>query len=355
MASKYIVADLKPPPMKQFLLLVVFIFSCIVSKAQDYRFSQFYNSPLNLNPALTGKVDASFRVAFNYRNQWFNVADKPYITYAGSFDAPILLKKDALGIGLQIVNDRTNNGIYNHIVINASFAYHKAIGKKHSLTLGLQGGYSQRNLDRNNLRFFNQIDGSNGFNNNLPTGETDIATNSGYFDMGIGLLGNFRFGEKVNTYVGGALAHVLQPKEQFLGGGEYELKRKYTAHAGLEYRASSLIRVLPSVIYLNQAKMSELNLGLSLGFDVMEKVVLYGGGYYRLTNKLNGGFGASDAVIAYTAFEFQPIRLGFSYDVTLSPLINTPNSTGSFEVSLIITPRLANSKLPDLLLFCPRF
>ncbi|MES1226414.1 MAG: type IX secretion system membrane protein PorP/SprF, partial [Bacteroidota bacterium] len=38
--------------------------------AQDPNFSQFFASPLTLNPALTGKFDGVYRVAGNYRNQW---------------------------------------------------------------------------------------------------------------------------------------------------------------------------------------------------------------------------------------------------------------------------------------------
>ena len=34
--------------------------------AQDPNFSQFFASPLTLNPALTGKFDGTFRVAGNY-------------------------------------------------------------------------------------------------------------------------------------------------------------------------------------------------------------------------------------------------------------------------------------------------
>jgi type IX secretion system PorP/SprF family membrane protein len=342
--------------MKKTLLFLSLIIFFSAASAQDYRFSQFYNSPITLNPALTGKVDGMFRVALNYRNQWFNVADKPYVTYAGSFDIPILLKKDALGLGMQVVNDRTANGLYNNVVIMGSFAYHKALGKKHSLSLGVQGGYAQRNIDRNDLRFFSQIDPVTGaVNTSLPTGEGEIIANSGYFDFQAGLLGTFRFGEKVNTYIGGSMFHILQPKEEILTGSNYELKRRYVGHLGMEIQASKVISVLPSVIFLNQAKMSELNLGTSLGFDMTQKVKLYAGGYYRMTNKIDGSFGASDAVIAYTAFEFDPVRLGFSYDVTLSNLHNTPKPTGAFEVSLIFIPKRPGAQLPDLLLFCPRF
>ena len=44
-----------------------------VAKAQDIHFSQYYASPLTLNPALTGKFNGHFRVSGIYRDQNFNL------------------------------------------------------------------------------------------------------------------------------------------------------------------------------------------------------------------------------------------------------------------------------------------
>lgn len=344
--------------MKIRLTNLFTILLCVASisvSAQDYTFSQFYNSPLNLNPALTGKVSGAFRVALNYRNQYFNVADKPYITYAGSIDAPIRLKNDAIGLGLVIVNDQTNAGIFNHTVIMASFAYHKSLDKKgrHSLSLGAQGGYYQRALDRNNLRFFNQFDGAD-FNQSLDSGEGEINDRDGNFDLQVGLLMNSILSKRVNFYVGGSMFHILQPTEQYLQNTEFELKRKYIAHGGMEYRVHKVLRLLPSVIFVNQSQFNQLNLGFSLGFDMTNDVQLYTGGYFRMVNKLDGGFGAADAGIFYAAFEYSVVRLGFSYDATVSTLKNVPRPTGAFEMSLIITGKPAPWD-NQTLLFCPRF
>ena len=57
--------------------------------AQDPNFSQFFASPLSLNPALTGKFDGSFRVAGNYRNQWPTI-NNAFVTKTASIDFGIL-------------------------------------------------------------------------------------------------------------------------------------------------------------------------------------------------------------------------------------------------------------------------
>jgi Type IX secretion system membrane protein PorP/SprF len=47
--------------------------------AQDPQFVQFYASPLQLNPAMTGVHPGKWRVIANYREQWNSILDsKPY-------------------------------------------------------------------------------------------------------------------------------------------------------------------------------------------------------------------------------------------------------------------------------------
>ena len=50
-----------------FGLCLVFI---NLSIAQDFHFSQYHSSPLQLNPALTGLINGTYRMNINYRDQW---------------------------------------------------------------------------------------------------------------------------------------------------------------------------------------------------------------------------------------------------------------------------------------------
>jgi type IX secretion system PorP/SprF family membrane protein len=84
------------------------------AKAQDVHFSQYFTSPLTLNPALTGLVSEDFRFAANYRTQWNSVSPNPYITGTASFDLAMLKGKlpegDALGMGLMVLYDKSGTG-----------------------------------------------------------------------------------------------------------------------------------------------------------------------------------------------------------------------------------------------------
>lgn len=113
--------------------LIILMAVCLMLKtttvtAQDPNFSQFFVSPLTLNPALTGKFNGTFRVAGNYRDQWPAISNA-FITSTASFDAPIMRNRiselDTWGVGVMAMTDRTANGILTTNSISLTTAYHK--------------------------------------------------------------------------------------------------------------------------------------------------------------------------------------------------------------------------------------
>src|SRR5688500_12258614 len=75
--------------MRKFFLMMGLIGLAATASAQDPNFSQFFVSPLTLNPAMTGKFNGDFRLAGNYRDQWPAIT-KAFITSTASFDMGIL-------------------------------------------------------------------------------------------------------------------------------------------------------------------------------------------------------------------------------------------------------------------------
>ena len=101
--------------MKNKILFTLMCFLLMnVVAAQDPHFSQFYASPMTLNPALTGKIDGNFRLAANYRNQWPTI-NNAFTTATASFDMPILAGRlpefDTWGIGIIGLTDQSGNKI----------------------------------------------------------------------------------------------------------------------------------------------------------------------------------------------------------------------------------------------------
>ena len=88
--------------MKRILTLIG-LAAGLTAAAQDVHFTQYFTSPLTLNPANTGLVNCDWRVSGNYRDQWSSVNSTGYQTATISYDMAILrgkLNGDALGIGI---------------------------------------------------------------------------------------------------------------------------------------------------------------------------------------------------------------------------------------------------------------
>ena len=114
--------------LKRNTILILLIITCICAHTQDANFSQFFSSPLTLNPANTGNFNGSLRLAGNFRNQWssFNNA---FSTTTFSVDAPILLTKmssyNRISIGLNALTDQSGNGLLKQNYLAGSFAFKK--------------------------------------------------------------------------------------------------------------------------------------------------------------------------------------------------------------------------------------
>lgn len=334
--------------MKKIFAAIVCVIVATQVFAQDIHFSQFFNSPLTLNPALTGKMNGAYRVGFIYRNQWFqsSATGTPFITYSGSVDAPIRFKNDALGLGLVAYHDNAAEGALKTTNVMASVAYHKALGKdaKHSISLGTQLGFYQKRLDPGNFRFENQFGGGTIYDPTAPTGE-NLGDSKGLFDLNVGLHWNSLIGKRSAIYAGGSMFHILAPEVNLVNSQPFNLPRRIVANGGLDLGLGEKFSLLPSVFFQYQDKAKELNAGLAAAYAFNQSFTWYLGGYYRF---------AEVAPIAYTAFEFKGFRLGLSYDFPLSGIKNF-NNPGSIEMSLLFVGKAKELPNPSSLLFCPRF
>ncbi|GIV33609.1 MAG: hypothetical protein KatS3mg031_1144 [Chitinophagales bacterium] len=329
------------------VLLCVSTFSGI-SFSQDIHFSQFYASPLTLNPALTGFIDGTYRLTAIYRNQWRSVTT-PYHTVGASFDMRLLdgKIKDVLGAGASAVYDQAGDGNLSLMSLMASGAYSKVLGKskRHFIGAGIQLGYVYRSLDYNSLLFPQQYNATlNEFDQAQTNGESFQGTGISYFDMAAGLMWSSMIGKRFGIFAGGALHHLTTPKESFLGREE-RLSRRATGHAGLHVKASEHIVITPNVLFMYQNKARELHLGSAVEwhFHDPHNTVISLGGWYRL----------EDAGVITLGFEHRGLRVGFAYDVNTSGLKPASHSRGAFEIAVLYVGKITKVEAP-VLVPCPR-
>src|SRR6187549_1740228 len=148
--------------MKKLFPVFVLFMIAIRTSAQDPNFSQFFASPLTLNPAMTGKFDGVYRVAGNYRNQWPTIYNA-FTTYTASFDMGILKNRvpeyDQLGVGILGFADQAGDGVLKTNSAALSVAYHKSIDENgfNQIGAGFQGGFVSKRLDVTKVTFEDQL------------------------------------------------------------------------------------------------------------------------------------------------------------------------------------------------------
>lgn len=318
--------------------------------AQDPHFSQFFSSPMTLNPAFTGKFDGQVRLAGNYRNQWPTI-NRAYITGTASVDFPILAKlipsTDTWGVGLMGYTDKSAAGAVAFNYFSLSTAYHKGLDEDgyKQLGLGFQATYSNMLINTSKLTFEDQLSSDGTFS--MPTQEVfnNATLKANYFDLNAGILYTMSTTDKNNFYAGVSLYHINRPRQEFTGLN-YNLYPRATLHAGGYFPASEDITVHLSGLYSTQAGAHEILLGGAAQFLVGNPtsdnpISFYGGAWMR--------FG--DALIPYIGLEFSGLRVGATYDINISDLKTASESRGGVEISLIYIIRHPDSKgLP-----CPKF
>ena len=202
--------------MKKFFGLLTLLGIVCVSKAQDPNFSQFFASPLTLNPALTGKFDGIFRVAGNYRNQWPSI-NNAFVTKTASADFHLLKgylsEIDRWGIGGLFMSDQNGNGAITTNQFSLSTAYHKGLDEDgyHQIGVGFQGSYTDKRLDVYKLDFEDELTalGFTGTTSEIfPQSNLQVS----YLDINAGILYNGSTNGYNNFYVGASMYHMISLK-----------------------------------------------------------------------------------------------------------------------------------------------
>lgn len=315
--------------MKKKLLSIFFLITTsLYCSGQDQIFSQFYNAPLYLNPALTGQFDGSIRFNALYRNQWTGLAgDYSYVHASGDLSLPEI--RSGFGLMFNRSSEGTAYLVKNNIA--ASYAY-IIPGDNFTLSFGLQGGITNLKLDWNKLVFGDQIDPTFGYNPGLGSGaERPNIDSRFYFDAAAGA--NLVYGKAM---LGLAAHHINRPDESLTG---IDTKLPVRLSGTLSYKITLVPEqynrdgtyIIPSVVVYKQVNVTSFSLGAQFKYKGVNV-----GAWFRKNGLANG----SDAVVVSAIFDIfgknnngEKFRVGVSHDATTSKL-NYTNTDGTTELGL---------------------
>lgn len=304
------------------------------ANAQDIHFSQFDRSYLNLNPALTGQFDGSYRLNANLRNQWKSIS-QPYQTVSLAADANNISKYKGLHAGLAFYNDKAGAGELTTTQFTTSIAYSRAINRDSNLfvSIGLQPTFTLKNINFGLLKFNQQYQGGT-FDASLSNGENFDRSSMSYLNLHTGVAFTYKLANRKKFMLGTGIFNLLSPEQSFYSEN-VELDKRFTTHVGAEYIITDDIDALPAILLSQQGKFKELIFGTNFRYYLnrsYKKQNLYAGLFYR--NK--------DAVFVSVGMDYGDLHVGASYDINVSDLAEASNKKGGIEFSLTYIIRQFN-------------
>ena len=318
------------------------------SVGQDVHFSQYYFSPLSLNPANTGNFKGDFRFFGNYRSQWRDIS-KAYNTYSAGGDANFYPANLNFSGGLMFISDKSGgNLVVNEIM--PSLAFHNKIGG-FNMSYGIQPGFVMKSIDFYSHSFPDQLNWNTGkFDNGLPNYEANVIQRANYFDINAGIVSSRRFG-KLEPEIGFSAFHLNNPKETFVGN-DNRLPMRQAYNVGLTYYLNNTIILKGYSLYGYTTKVSDWVSGINVEYVLSKSTFftnsVFAGFMWRSGFKRN-----ADAGIATVGMNYSHYTIGFSYDITFSGLKTAVDYKGAFEIALIYRSR--NSRLSKKTIPCERY
>ncbi len=345
---------------KLLLLCCLFWLTIGTLQAQDIHFSLFNMSPLTMNPAHTGAFYGTARIGGIYRDQWNTIPGaRGFRTPAFYVDAPIFRgfgDNDWIGVGGSMFSDKAGTADLSTTAFMLSGAYHLGLGKEGNtvLTLGVQGGTTQRRLDLQSteLIFEDELDmdvGGGGLGAGAGA-DREMEANENYFDLNVGLMLRSRLNDQTNFELGVAGGHILQPEYNLLSSGTDEQRRRplrITAHGALNYDFTDKWRFSPTFLFQTTQGATETMLQVWGGYLINpEKAV-----------RLNFGTGyrLGDAVPILLGIDVGDLKVALAYDINTSSLSAATSSVGGFEIAASYIIKIF--KEPDVTpaILCPEF
>ncbi len=294
---------------------------------QDAQFSQYMFNTLVINPAYAGYRETK-NISLLHRDQWTGFEGAPK-TQSLIADAAFGVDKK-IGLGFSLVNDKA--GLQRQTSAHANYAYRIPVGEDARLALGISIGVGQFTL--------NSADA-------LVQDETDenFANKQTYFvpDARAGVhYSNSKF------YAGLSATNLISNSINYQQVGKNTIARQgrhYFLTAGYLFDLNPNFKLKPSFLIKEDTK-GPTSVDLN-SFVLVKESVWLGASYrtgvnlWKKTSWNSSTFNQNSVVGVVEAFVLKNLRVGYSYDYSLSDLGDYTNGTHEISLGLILN---ANKK-----------
>lgn len=342
--------------MKRLLAIGLLLLGNMAHAQQKPIYTQYILNNYIINPAISG-IENYTDLKLSYRKQWVGIDGAPstfymslhapigkkdYRTNATSFGIPgenprgrnymeeYTAPEPHHGVGLIVMSDKT--GYINRWGAYATYAYHKGLNPRTTLSAGFLVGMSSVSIDASKIDY-----GSPTF-----TSQTDDAI--GYLSGSISKMrpevgaGLWLYG--ADFFAGVSVLNIVPAKAKF-GADSSKYGSNFAPHffatAGYKFFLSDDISMLPSVMIQYVKPISpQIFAGAKLQYQ--DKVWI--GSNFRFGDQL-GGFSAMAGLnISNT------MNLGYAYDIAPTALNQYSRNTHEFMIGFLLGNKYDDS--------CPR-
>lgn len=316
------------------LCIGIFFGINISAKAQDLHYSQFYNSPLNVNPALTGVFNGDHRFIGSLRDQW-RFVPVPWFTFSGAYDQKLhigVTEKSFWSAGANFNYDSQGDSRINLATLNVTGSYNRILNPSNVITGGLLLGYSTRGFSETDLTWDKQWNGDT-FDATDPSGEAFDATRVSFLETAAGVNYRWQKSNRTKVDVGLGVFHLIEPSVSYYDGDTEKLPRRYNVMGLGNIQLLDAIDLQMHGLYQKQEEYSELVIGALGKFYLNQK--------RGKETQIHLGFGyrTSGSLIPTFAIDYRGVYVSFSYDADVTnfnDLAESSRGGPEFHVRYII-------------------
>ncbi len=323
------------------------------SAQADIHFSQFYETSILRNPALTGVFASDYKVGVYYRNQWSTISH-PFVTTLASGEGRVSVSstsEDFFSFGLLGYTDKAGSidqritGVYPAINYNKSMN----VDKNSYLSVGFTGGHMQYSFDPSKATFNNQFMGGK-FDPTLPSLENIPNAKISFWDLGAGVNYNSSAGidNNISYVIGVSGYHFTQPKFSYYQSEDIKQNMRLNGNAAASFNVTEDVMMqLQGNVAFQGAYREIMGGGLVTWTRFISEgksFALTGGAFYRMR----------DAVIPVVRVKYNSMSLGVSYDVNTSTLKDASKMNGGVEITLFHQGDFTNKGMAKKMV-CPKF
>jgi type IX secretion system PorP/SprF family membrane protein len=314
----------------------------VLAHAQDPVFSQFYNAPLNLNPAMAS-LEKSLTFSASIRKQWTGIGSE-FSTTQASLIYPLYLDRHLKpfghfgAVGVSFYKDKNGpNGSFVSQGASLTGSYMVQLDRflKHNLSFSLKGNYHTKSLDINALQFGSQYNSFLGHDPSIQVAENELISNVSLMDFTFGALWFYNDDEKKRRLIKAANAgisidHINESNESLIDGREAKLPRLYKLHGATVFTTGEFTTFSLNTVLVNQASFWQANFGGYLSY--YSKVART----ETLISRIGTWYRYQDSFIILTEFETNRFKLGFSYDLNTGNIRTVDRLASTYEIHLTL-------------------